>query len=145
MTTRTMVVGIDGSEGATAALAWAIEHAPLLDAEVVVVHSMDVSLAMPPPTVAAPPFVIDDQLRAGMRDALHEWCAPLRTAGVPYRAELYEGSPVGAITRIATETRADLIVVGRRGHGGFAELLLGSVAHSLAHHAAIPVVIVPGG
>jgi nucleotide-binding universal stress UspA family protein len=138
-----MVVGIDGSEGAAHALAWAIEHAPLLDAEVVVVHSMDVTMAMPPPTVGAPPFVVDDQLRTGMRDALHEWCAPLRDSGVPYRAELFEGNAVGAITQIAEKVGADLIVVGRRGHGGFAELLLGSVPHSLAHHATVPVVIVP--
>ncbi|MFM8303619.1 MAG: universal stress protein, partial [Actinomycetota bacterium] len=65
-------------------------------------------------------------------------------AGVPYRAELFEGSPVGAIIRIADEAGADLVVVGRRGHGGFVELVLGSVAHALAHHATVPVVIVPG-
>lgn len=144
MTTRTMVVGVDGSDGAIAALAWATEHAPLLDAEVIAVHSMDVTMAMPPPTVASPPFVVDDQLRAGMRDALHEWCAPLRDAGVPYRAELYEGNPVGAINAVAEQFGADLVVVGRRGHGGFAELLLGSVPHSLTHHCPVPVVVVPG-
>ena len=143
MTQRTMVVGIDGSPGAATALAWAIEYAPLIDAEVVVVHSMDVSMALPPPTVGASPFVVDDALRAGMRDALHEWCAPLREAKVPYRAELYEGNAVGAITQLAEREGADLIVVGRRGHGGFSELVLGSVPHSLSHHATIPVVIVP--
>jgi nucleotide-binding universal stress UspA family protein len=143
MSARTMVVGMDGSRGAAAALAWAVEHAPLLDAEVIVVHSVDVTMAVPPPTVAAPPFVVDDQLRAGMRDALHEWCAPLRDAGVAYRAELYEGNPVGALLQIAEKESAELIVVGRRGHGGFAELVLGSVPHSLSHHATVPVVIVP--
>ena len=143
MTQRTMVVGIDGSPGAATALAWAIEYAPLIDAEVVVVHSMDMSMALPPPTVGASPFVVDDALRAGMRDALHEWCAPLREAKVPYRAELYEGNAVGAITQLAERESADLIVVGRRGHGGFSELVLGSVPHSLSHHATIPVVIVP--
>jgi nucleotide-binding universal stress UspA family protein len=143
MTTRTIVVGVDGSAGAAAAVDWAVEYAPLLDAEVVVVHSMDVTMAAPPPTVPAPPFVIDDELRAGMREALHEWCAPLRAAGVPHRAELYEGSPVGAITLLAEREGAAMIVVGRRGRGGFAELLLGSVPHSLSHHAKVPVVIVP--
>jgi nucleotide-binding universal stress UspA family protein len=140
---RKIVVGTDGSPGARAAIDWVVEHAPLLDAEVIVVHSMDVALALPPPTVAAPPFVVDDQLRQGMRDALHEWCAPLRDAGVPYRAELYEGNPVGAINQVVQQEGAHLVAVGRRGHGGFVGLLLGSVASSLANHATVPVVIVP--
>jgi nucleotide-binding universal stress UspA family protein len=143
MTTRKIVVGIDGSPGAQLALAWCVEYAPLLDAEVLVVHSIDISMAVPPPTVAAPPFVLDDELRSGMREAVHDWCAPLRDSGVPYRAELYEGNAAGALAKLAKDEAADLIVVGRRGHGGFAELVLGSVAHSLAHHAHIPVVIVP--
>jgi len=55
-------------------------------------------------------------------------------------------------TLIATGTAADvlvglsktaqLVVVGTRGHGGFAGLLLGSVSQQCAHHAACPVVIV---
>jgi len=143
MTSRRIVIGVDGSPGAARALEWTVTHAPLLDAEVVVVHSIDVTLAIPPPTVATPPFVIDDHLRADLRRALDEWCAPLRTAGVPHRALLYEGNPTAAITQIARDEHADLVVVGRRGHGGFAELLLGSVAGSLAHHATVPVVIVP--
>ena len=143
MTTRTIILGIDGSAGARAALKWAVEYAPPLDAEVIVVHSMDVTMPVPAPTIDAAPFVVDDELRGDMRGALHDWCAPLRDAGVPYRAELYEGNATGAITRLAKETGADLIVVGRRGHGGFAELVLGSVPHSLSHHASVPVVIVP--
>lgn len=143
MTQHRIVVGLDGSPGAQAALEWAARYAPILDAEVVAVHSMDVAMAVPPPTVAAPPFVVDDQLRAGMREALHEWTAPLREAGVPYRAELYEGNPVGAISQVAEQEAAELVVVGRRGRGGFVGLLLGSVANSLAHHCPVPVVIVP--
>jgi nucleotide-binding universal stress UspA family protein len=38
---------------------------------------------------------------------------------------------------------ADMVVVGRRGHGGFLGLLIGSVAEQIAHHAKCPAVIVP--
>lgn len=143
MSQRRIVIGLDGSPGARAALAWVVQYAPELDAEVIAVHSMDVSMAVPPPTVAAPPFVIDDELRKGMRDALHEWCAPLQDAGIPFRTELYEGNAVGAITQLVEREDAALVVVGRRGRGGFVGLLLGSVASSLANHAPVPVVIVP--
>ena len=39
---------------------------------------------------------------------------------------------------------ADLLVLGSRGSGGFAKLLMGSVSSQVTHHAACPVVIVPG-
>jgi nucleotide-binding universal stress UspA family protein len=47
------------------------------------------------------------------------------------------------IMKVAADVEADLVVVGRRGHGGFSELLLGSVPHALSHHCDVPVVIVP--
>lgn len=140
---RTIVLGTDGSLGARAATAWVATNAPLLGAEVAVVHSIDLTLALPPPTLPAAPFVIDDTVRAAVREQLHDWCAPLRDAGLVVHEELYEGNPVEAITTVARARGADLVVVGRRGHGGFAELVLGSVAHALTHHADVAVVVVP--
>ena len=140
---RTIVLGTDGSTGARSATDWVAANAPLLGAEVAVVHSIDLTMTLPPPTVPAAPFVIDDTVRAAVREQLHDWCAPLRAAGIVVHEELFEGSPVEAITRVARDRGADLIVVGRRGHGGFAELVLGSVAHTLSHHAEVPVVVVP--
>jgi nucleotide-binding universal stress UspA family protein len=53
-----------------------------------------------------------------------------------------EESPAFAIMRLADQEHADMIVVGRRGRGGFTELLLGSVSHQLVHHAKQPLVII---
>jgi nucleotide-binding universal stress UspA family protein len=54
---------------------------------------------------------------------------------------LVSGSAADAILNAAE--RADAVVVGSRGVGGFRGLLLGSVSHQVAHHAACPVVVVP--
>jgi len=73
---------------------------------------------------------------------LEEWCGSLGT-GVPVRAVLAEGYPANVIRETADAENADLVVVGRRGLGGFTELVLGSTSHHLAHHLNRPIVIVP--
>jgi nucleotide-binding universal stress UspA family protein len=53
-----------------------------------------------------------------------------------------DGRPASVIADAADSVDADLVVVGRRGLGGVAELLLGSVSHELAHHCKCPVLLV---
>jgi nucleotide-binding universal stress UspA family protein len=55
--------------------------------------------------------------------------------------ELVEGRPTAVLLEAARN--ADLLVVGSRGHGGFAALLLGSISSQCVHHAPCPVVVVP--
>lgn len=143
MATRRIVVGVDGSAGSAAAVRWCASFASALDAEVVAVHAVDFPLYPVPPLAFTPPPP-DAEWRTALRETLDDkWCAPLREAGVRYRAVVVEGAPAIAALDSVTAEEAELLVVGRRGHGGFAGLVLGSVADYVAHHATVPVVIVP--
>ncbi|MGJ7906728.1 universal stress protein [Actinopolyspora sp. H202] len=59
---------------------------------------------------------------------------------VPIDRSVSRGHPTRALLDVARESGAELIVVGNRGHGGFASVLLGSVSQHLVHHADRPVV-----
>jgi nucleotide-binding universal stress UspA family protein len=140
MTIRRIMVGVDGSEHARRATAWAAELADAVAGEVVVVHALGLLHH-----TAAGDTVPSDIHRDEIRDELERaWCQPLRNAGVPYRAELREGSPVTALLAAVDEVDADVVVLGSRGAGGFPGVLLGSTSTQIAQHIHRPVVIVPG-
>ena len=63
-------------------------------------------------------------------------------SGVRVRSLIAEGNPAQVLLDAAAG--ADLLVVGSRGHGGFAEALLGSVSQHCVHHAHCPVVVIRG-
>lgn len=135
---KRIVVGVDGSAVAAAALAWAAQLAASSGAEVVV------ATAFWPAESELPPDRYDELEAAATRSLEAEWSAPAREAGVEYRTVLCEGEPA-ALLEAAEAEDADLLVVGTRGRGGFAGLHVGSVAHHLAHHTTRPLAIVPAG
>jgi nucleotide-binding universal stress UspA family protein len=141
---RRIVVGIDGSEHAAAALAIAIRLAKPLGAEIVALH------AIPPPALSEYRYgMLPVELDPAWRREIHrrfeqEWCQPLAEAGVRYRVVERDGHPAAVIREIADEEDADLVVVGRRGRGRVAELLLGSVSHELSHTCQRPLLLVSG-
>jgi nucleotide-binding universal stress UspA family protein len=139
-----IVLGIDGSDKASRAVAWCASHAQALDAEVVAVHAIDVPIIVTPMTSSVPLPQFSEIDRDQLREvATTKWCAPLAAAGVPFRVVLRDDSPAVAIMETAEAEDADLVVVGRRGRGGFAELVLGSTSYALIHHLPRPLVIVP--
>ena len=140
-----IVVGVDGSEHANRALQWCAAHAAAFDAEVVVVHVVEVlgfGPSMGPYGISSPPMTEDEVEE--MRDLVRrDWCKVLADANVDFRVVVREGRPAPMLIEIARSEGAELVVTGRRGRGGFAELLLGSTSHQLAHHVDRPLVIVP--
>jgi len=139
-----IVVGVDGSEHADAALDWAIRMAKGMGSEVVAVY------AISPPfyfdagfvTAVAPPQ-FDPEWRAEIeKEFVGTWCKPLRDAGVRYRTVMEDGVPASVIAKIADGIDADVIVVGRRGRRAVAELVLGSVSHELVLHSKRPILLI---
>lgn len=139
---KKIVVGVDGSEAGRGALEWSARLAKTMHSQVVAVYAIDAPLAVPDPY--ALPFYLDEKWRAGIKaDFENKWLRPLKTAGVRYRAIMEDGRPASVILQVADREKAELIVVGRRGHGTVAELLLGSVSHEVVLHSRRPVLLVP--
>lgn len=135
---RTVVVGVDGSEGAQRALRFAIDEAAAHDWRVMLVHGVDVGLS------AADPYgggAVLEQLQQSGRAALDAAAAEVVKAGLEASTKLEVGSPAYAL--IDAAKGAAMLVVGSRGHGGFMGLLLGSVSSACVHHAHCPIVVVP--
>jgi len=144
MTANRIVVGVDGSAHAARAVRWCAEHASGLDAEVVAVHAVDLPVYAAPGMLTMPYPPLNEQQMHDLRELVTgDWCKPLADAGVAYRALVVEGSPTTVLMDAARTEDAMLVVVGRRGRGGFAELMLGSTSHQLTHHLDRPLVIIP--
>lgn len=139
-----IVVGIDHSAGAKAALRFALEEAALRQATLRVVHAWQFGYIGATGLEGWLPAVggeLQDFRRgaeAGLEQTLKEVGAD--TDGLTIERRVEQG-PAAAVL-IDESQDADLLIVGSRGHGGFAQLLLGSVSQQCAQHAFCPVVIV---
>lgn len=75
-------------------------------------------------------------------EAMDEWAKPARAAGLDISVAMRDGRPHEEIVKLATELRADLIVIGTHGRGGASRALLGSVADRVVRLAPCPVLTV---
>ncbi len=133
-----IVVGIDGSESSSRALEWALDEAALRQARLQVVHAWDAPFEPTWGTMgvdvaeyeSAARRLVDDEVAARVPD----------TTRVPVDNLIVRGSAAAMLVDLSKD--ADLVVVGSRGHGGFAGLHLGSVSQQVAQHARCPIVIV---
>ncbi|NMG59472.1 universal stress protein [Geitlerinema sp. P-1104] len=76
---------------------------------------------------------------------LENYVSKAETEGVKVTPETKFGDPGSWICDVAQNWQADLIVLGRRGHRGLKEVLLGSVSNYVLHHANCSVMVVQGG
>lgn len=133
-----VVVGVDGSEFGQEALRWAQHYVEAVGGQLTAVTAWH----FPPLTTAeggVAPNTRDPQRAAEQQlaDALEQ----AELAGAPDIEQVVaHGHPAGVL--IERSRDADLLVVGTRGHGGFAGMLLGSVSAHCVHHAHCPVVVV---
>ncbi len=142
---ETVVVGVDGSECARAALSYAVEEAARRGARLRIVSAWHV-----PGVALSGGFGADldqstfDALRAGAQEIVDGAVAEVHRLqpSLECEGEAIEGQASAALLEEAGG--AGLIVVGNRGRGGFASLMLGSVSQQVVHHAACPVVVVRG-
>jgi nucleotide-binding universal stress UspA family protein len=135
-----VVVGFDGSLGANEALRTAFDEANLRDHRLTVVQAITTTLPSWP--VSLPPLAYDREAvrlaaQADLEHTLAPWTAKYPEVVVAARVVI--GNPSRAL--IAASHGAQLIVVGTRGHGGLASLLLGSVGVHLLHHAECPLLV----
>lgn len=137
-----IVVGHDGSERARAALGIALDLASRLDAPLGIVRVWRFDTA-PSGTVFREGYASSFQeIGASVRAALERDVADTLAAHPAVRAECFAQQGPTAQTLVATSTHARMLVLGRRGLGGFATLLLGSVSEQCVRHATCPVLVV---
>jgi len=129
-----IVVGMDGSEGAVAALRWAVKEAERRGARLLAVRAWSYLDQQQP----FDPAYGQDDADIAHRDVVVAALGEDGAADVETRAVC--DLPASAL--LTESAGADLLVVGARGLGGFGGLLLGSVSQQCLHHAKVPVAVV---
>jgi nucleotide-binding universal stress UspA family protein len=140
-----IVVGVDGSVSSRAALRWAVRQAKLTGG-----GTVDAVIAWQLPTVITstgwtPVYVVEEgdfaeDARKRIDAVIADVVEPADSMLV--HTQVVKGHPAAALLDAAVG--ADLLVIGSRGHGGFADALLGSVGLHCVHHAHCPVLIMRG-
>ena len=138
-------VGVDGSDHSRLALGWALREAVRhqMPLTVISVHpkpvrpATDIYWAVP--DLPADPR--DEEVeRSALRQFVDKVASETGETVPGISLVVATGDPAEELIKASRD--ADLLVVGSRGIGGFAKLLLGSVSSKVAHHAASPVVVI---
>jgi nucleotide-binding universal stress UspA family protein len=141
MTNKSIIVGVDGTDSSNAAVDWAVREAGRRGVPLRVLHVFDWDWSIARYDFNGEYFEKGrssaEAIAAGAADRARKVAS-----GVDIETEVLIGYPTPRLLEMARN--ADLMVLGCRGHGGFAGLRLGSVSQRVATHASGPVVVVRG-
>ena len=137
-----IVVGVDGSEASLKAVIWAAHEAKLRNSEIEIIHSWSMPFVVDPMAMMPTMFPTEEMVADANKIVA---AAAKKVSSIDPKIHVITRVERGSASEhlITASKSADLLVVGSRGHGGFAGLLLGSVAQQVANHASCPAVIVP--
>ncbi|MFQ4149420.1 universal stress protein [Arthrobacter sp. LAPM80] len=133
-----IVVGVDGSPESVLALKWAQTLAGVLEATITAVTAWHFETAFGP--YSASEWDPESDTQQVLDTALTQAFGDQFPSGL--RAQAIRGRPAQVL--IDEAKSAKMLIVGSRGHGGFAGMLLGSVSSACAEHASCPVLVVHG-
>ena len=137
-----ITVGVDGSDHSLRALDWALREAQIRNAPLTVI-TVNPAVVSHWGAVSYPEGREEqEQARQEVQAAVDKALAGLAGTPPQITVKVTPGSPAPELLEAAQD--ADMVVVGSRGSGGFARLMLGSVSTQVVHHATCPVVVVPG-
>jgi nucleotide-binding universal stress UspA family protein len=130
-----IVVGVDGSPESLNAVAWGAAQARLTGGTLELLTTWTY-----PRSYGTSLVVTGADLKGSARDVLEKAATDVDLPPERLVKTLVQSAAPPELVRRSHD--ANLVVVGHRGHGGFSELLLGSVSAHLTHHATCPVVVV---
>ena len=135
-----IVVGVDGSDPSKSALRWAAQLAPALGGTIEAVTAWEFPIIWPTEGGAAIWWQPEDEARKILDETLKSVFGQSPPEGLI--RSINQGHPANVL--LDASKSAKMLIVGSRGHGGFAGLLLGSVSSACAEHATCPVLVVHG-
>lgn len=139
MNSKPVIVGVDGADDSVRALRWAADHARSLGAPLHAVSAYDVPTQFGPYGMAG--WENPTDLKKHARTMLAETVRSTLGEDAQVVEVTVQGHPAKALVEMSPD--AQMIVMGSRGRGGFAGLLLGSVSQHVVAHARCPVVVMP--
>jgi nucleotide-binding universal stress UspA family protein len=140
-----IIVGIDGSDHSQRALDWAVHEAWVRQLPLTVLSVYQTTVGSWGGPAAYPQNIaLSADARKDADDAAGKALANA-AGGRPESVTVRAVCGIPAEELVAASRGADMVVVGSRGTGGFARLLLGSVSSQVVHHAHCPVVVIPAG